>query len=325
MKYFLRRVGCLVCLIFFYSQSYALGTVYPGKCSYQHDGANAIGPTSGGYCPWNAGSGSYYGARQPIGFSSTGINPGDEHGYVPVSGNYVLQLYYCIRNVAYYSNMDTCTKARGQMSRSGGSFYLESTIPIAKQKISNDISPTNIPSGIRSVSACIVIMSKDTYIDYVGERTGGSQYIFPYCADGVPLSPQPGGCKFNDDLDLDVNLGTLERSEIAVQSGTSVPVTKDISISCTGNIPYNANMKLDYTPISVSNDNVVSTSTKGLGVAVLYKGKVIQPGESFPLSYQPGINTLTLGFEAVRDPAMALSDLKTGDFTANAVLVFTEQ
>ncbi|WP_341265997.1 fimbrial protein [Morganella morganii] len=102
-------------------------------------------------------------------------------------------------------------------------------------------------------------------------------------------------------------------------------MTKDISIKCDGNIAYNANMKLEFTPISVSNEQVVSTSTTGLGVAVLYNGKAIQPGQTFPLSYQPGIHTLTLGFEAVRDPAIAATDLKTGDFTANAVLVFTEQ
>lgn len=325
MKYVLTRGIYLVCLMFFYSQSYALGTAYPGYCSFQDDGGYAIGPTSYGACGWTAGSGSYYGSQQKAGFSATGTNPGDDHSYVPVSGNYVLQLYVCTRMSPYYSNMDTCSVKQGRLGNGGGTFYLESTIPIAKQKISNNISTTSIPSGIRSVSACIVIMNKDTYIGYAGERVGGTQYIFPYCPDGVPFSPQPAGCKFNDDLDLDVNLGTLERSEIAVQPGTSVPVTKDINISCTGNIPYNANMKLEFTPISVSNEQVISTSTTGLGVAVLYNGKAIQPGKTFPLSYQPGIHTLTLGFEAVRDPAMAVADLKTGDFTANAVLVFTEQ
>ncbi|WP_240182673.1 fimbrial protein [Morganella morganii] len=146
-----------------------------------------------------------------------------------------------------------------------------------------------------------------------------------FCADAHELPVEPPKCTLNGGADLDVQLGKSERTDIAVKSGTTTPVTKDISIKCDGNIVYNANMKLDYTPISVSNEQVISTSTTGLGVAVLYNGKAIQPGQTFPLSYQPGIHTLTLGFEAVRDPAIPATDLKTGDFTASAVLVFTEQ
>ncbi|MET4891740.1 fimbrial protein [Morganella morganii] len=146
-----------------------------------------------------------------------------------------------------------------------------------------------------------------------------------FCEDAHKLPVEPVKCTFNNGADLDVQLGKLERTDIAVKSGTTTPVTKDIAIKCDGNIVYSANMKLEFTPISVSNEQVVSTSTTGLGVAVLYNGKAVQPGQTFPLSYQPGIHTLTLGFEAVRDPAVAATDLKTGDFTASAVLVFTEQ
>lgn len=146
-----------------------------------------------------------------------------------------------------------------------------------------------------------------------------------FCEDAYKLPVEPPKCTLNGGTDLDVHLGKLERMDIAVKSGTTTPVTKDISIKCDGNIVYDANMKLEFTPISVSNEQVISTSTTGLGVAVLYNGRTVQPGQTFPLSYQPGIHTLKLGFEAVRDPAVAATDLKTGDFTANAVLVFTEQ
>ena len=58
-------------------------------------------------------------------------------------------------------------------------------------------------------------------------------------------------------------------------------VTKDISVNCEGNVEYNANMKLEFTPISVSNEQVISTSTTGLGVAVLYNGRTVQRDRHF--------------------------------------------
>lgn len=277
----------------------------------------------GGYqitniCDWYPGKNAYYGKGQPVRFMTSGGNVGDGHAYVPSSGNYTLKLYWC----PYPENMDTCSKGKGSVLLSAPSVYLSSGQSFAQQQvIKSDVSATSNSAG----AYCITLSDDQTGYEYRGDMGYGPDGRGKFCGDAHRLPVNPPICSFNSDANLDIQLGALERGDIAVKAGTSSPVTKDITVNCGGNIVYNANMKLDYTPISVSNDNVVSTSTKGLGVAVLYKGKAIQPGDSFPLSYQPGINTLTLGFEAVRDPAMALSDLKTGDFTANAVLVFTEQ
>ncbi|OBU10321.1 fimbrial protein [Morganella psychrotolerans] len=273
---------------------------------------------AGRICDWTNFVGAYYGKEQIIAMRTNTDNQGDDKAYVPVSGNFELKTYWCSLPV----NMDTCSKSSGTLLFSGGIVRLESSISLRNQLIITGDKSVKAPS---QGGYCITLSDVNTGYEYKGNMGYGPDGRGKFCADAHALPVNPPLCTFNGGNILDIQLGQLERGDIAVKSGTTTPATKDITINCTGNIVYNANMKLDYTPISVSNDNVVSTSTKGLGVAVLYKGKVIQPGDSFPLSYQPGISTLTLGFEAVRDPAMAVSDLKTGDFTANAVLVFTEQ
>lgn len=269
-------------------------------------------------CDWTTNTGAYYAAGQAINFlMSIGGNTGDSKAYVPKSGYYTTKVYWC----AYPENMDTCSKGKGSVLLTGDRVWLEQSKSFDEQKIFNHDQTKKAPSA---GGYCFTI-SDDNGYEYRGNMGYGPDNRGKFCGDAHRLPVEPPKCTLNGSTDLDVQLGKLERTDIAVKSGTTTPVTKDISIKCDGNIVYNANMKLEFTPISVSNEKVISTSTTGLGVAVLYNGKAVQPGQTFPLSYQPGIHILTLGFEAVRDPAMAATDLKTGDFTANAVLVFTEQ
>lgn len=272
------------------------------------------------YCDWKPNTGAYYGNGQTVSFlyDNGGGNTGDGQAYVPKSGYYVTKVYWC----AYPDNMDTCSKAAGSIILVGDSVWLEQSKSFDEQKIFNNDQTKKAPSA---GGYCFTIEDTETGYEYRGNMGYGPDSRGKFCGDAHRLPVEPPKCTLNGGTDLDVRLGELERSDIGVKPGTTTPVTKDISIKCDGNIAYNANMKLEFTPTSVSNEQVISTSTTGLGVAVLYNGKAVQPGQTFPLSYQPGIHTLTLGFEAVRDPAIAATDLKTGDFTANAVLVFTEQ
>ncbi|MEM7888923.1 fimbrial protein [Morganella morganii] len=296
-------------------------------------GANAIGWVGAGgtcasgskgtiqygdYCDWYPNTGAYYGNGQSVSFRTGGHNTGDGKAFVPKSGYYATKVYWC----AYPEDMDTCSKAKGSIILVGDRVWLESSKSFGEQKIFNNDQTKKAPSA---GGYCFTIEDTETGYEYRGDMGYGPDNRGKFCGDAYKLPVEPPKCTLNGGTDLDVQLGKLERTDIAVKSGTTPPVTKDISIKCDGNIDYNATMKLEFTPISVSNEQVVSTSTTGLGVAVLYNGKTVQPGQTFPLSYQPGIHTLTLGFEAVRDPAINATDLKTGDFTANAILVFTEQ
>lgn len=269
-------------------------------------------------CDWKNFVGAHYGQGQVIGMRTNTDNTGDDKAYVPVSGNFELKVYWC----SLPENMDTCSKSSGTLLISGGVVRLESSISLRDQLIITGNKTIKSPS---QGGYCITLEDVNTGYEYKGNMGYGPDGRGKFCADAHELPVEPPKCTLNGGTDLDVQLRQLERSDIGVKPGTTTPVTKDISIKCDGNIAYTANMKLDFTPITVSNEEVVSTSTTGLGVAVLYNGKAVRPGQIFPLSYQPGIHTLTLGFEAVRDPAIAVTDLKTGDFTASAILVFTEQ
>ncbi|MBC3996180.1 fimbrial protein [Morganella morganii] len=273
----------------------------------------------GSICDWKNFVGAHYGQGQVIGMRTNTDNTGDDKAYVPVSGNFELKVYWC----SLPKNMDTCSKSSGTLLISGGVVRLESSISLRDQLIITGNKTIKSPS---QGGYCITLEDVNTGYEYKGNMGYGPDGRGKFCEDAHKLPVEPPKCTLNGGTDLDVQLGQLERGDIPVKSGTSsAMVTKDISVNCEGNIAYNANMKLEFTPISVSNEQVISTSTTGLGVAVLYNGRTVQPGQTFPLSYQPGIHTLKLGFEAVRDPAVAATDLKTGDFTANAVLVFTEQ
>ncbi|AWC93764.1 TPA: fimbrial protein [Morganella morganii subsp. morganii] len=284
-----------------------------GKCA--SGGKNIV--QLSGYCDWGANTGAYYGKGQSMNFNVAGSNTGDNKAYVPKSGYYTTKVYWC----AYPKTMDTCSKANGFVLLTGDRIWLEQSKSFSQQKIFNHDQAKKSPSA---GGYCFTITDDNGY-EYRGDMGYGPDNRGKFCGDAHRLPVEPPKCTLNGGADLDVQLGKLERTDIAVKSGTTTPVTRDISIKCDGNIDYNATMKLEFPPISVSNEQVISTSTTGLGVAVLYNGKAIQPGQTFPLSYQPGIHTLTLGFEAVRDPAINATDLKTGDFTANAILVFTEQ
>lgn len=86
-----------------------------------------------------------------------------------------------------------------------------------------------------------------------------------------------------------------------------------------------ANMKLNYTPISIGSSQAVKSSANGVGAAIFYGNKALSPSDVTSLNFLEGSNTLTLGFQAVRDSTVALKDIPTGAFTANAVLVMTQQ
>jgi len=86
-----------------------------------------------------------------------------------------------------------------------------------------------------------------------------------------------------------------------------------------------ANMKLNYTPISIGSSQAVKSSANGVGAAIFYGNKALSPSDVTSLNFLEGSNTLTLGFQAVRDSTVPLKDIPTGAFTASAILVMTQQ
>ncbi|ELY4670528.1 fimbrial protein [Cronobacter muytjensii] len=155
---------------------------------------------------------------------------------------------------------------------------------------------------------------------------GGGTYGTKICGTPLPTTPpQPViSCKINNGNNLDVNLGTLDRSSISTVPGSGQPQAVQFPVTCTGGAAT-MKMQLNYTPLTVSGSQVVNSSINGLGVAVSYDDKVLAPSDVTTMNLIEGTSNVTLNFETVRNPSIDIGDIETGPFTASAVLVMTQQ
>ncbi len=80
-----------------------------------------------------------------------------------------------------------------------------------------------------------------------------------------------------------------------------------------------------YTPLTINGAEVIKTSANGVGVAVMYNKQSLSTVDGVPVTLVSGSNTLSLDFQAVRDPAVPVGEVPPGHFTASAVLVMTQQ
>ncbi|MHA6312513.1 fimbrial protein [Pantoea sp. USHLN298] len=122
---------------------------------------------------------------------------------------------------------------------------------------------------------------------------------------------------------IDVAFGQLERSEISTTLPASNDVSKTLTLNCSGTSVHNFSLKLNMTPVSWSNSQI-TTSNSALGISVSKDSTVLNNGSSFDMSVA-GSGTAGLVFSVLRNPSLPSSSIATGDFTASATLVVTEQ
>lgn len=230
--------------------------------------------------------------------------------YVPYSGYWKFGIALC-------PGTGKCSLGKASVKMlSIKEMYIRSTQSIASQYLSAGGYPAYTQPQV--MSAC-------TFLYSIEDSQMWSSRDTTSCTDGHRLPQEPAACLINYGESLNVDLGRMERSSISTAPGTSKAIKKTIPVMCTGDAALTVSMQLQYTPISVGGDQIVKSSTEGLGVAIQYNGKVVKPTDSQILSFPPGISNLDLEFEAIRDPNVALGDIATGAFTANAVLMMTEQ
>ncbi|EPR9024891.1 fimbrial protein [Franconibacter daqui] len=206
---------------------------------------------------------------------------------------------------------------------------IDATKPIGSQNLhfsggGHDIYPGLITKG--TVYMCVYLQTSESPLNWylingyssTCAIAGGGGYLPP-----TPVPP-PTSCKINNGNSLSVDLGTMERVGIPTSPGSGQSKKIEFPVTCTGG-DVNMNMQINYTPITVSGTQVINSSINGLGVAIGYDNKFMKPADIVPLSFVEGANNVSLDFEAVRDPAVAVADIKTGPFTASAVLVMTQQ
>lgn len=253
------------------------------------------------------GANSRFGASPDVSWASIGIY----NVYPAFSGYWQARNYLCPSSVAAKCQIKNSSTFVDSLKK----VYLRSTSTFADQNpYFGGAAPRIIPY---SFSICT------TMVDESGIAWSSTDPTS--CSDGNSLPAKPAACYLNYNNDLDVQLGTLERENIAKQPQTTPTTKKSISVLCTRDAGTTVKMQFQYTPLNIDGQSLVKSSTDGLGVAIIYNGKVMSLLDEVTLNYSVGYSNLDLEFEAVRDPKIKLEDIKTGAFTANAVMIMTEQ
>lgn len=247
--------------------------------------------------------------------SSGTMYDGFSNSYVPYEGRWRLRTYLCSSSTAV------------RCSVGASSNYVDSVFAVSlntQQNISDQepnfggAAKTKIPEN---TSLCYSFVDAD-------ELTKPWSTDAPRTCGGAPTLPtEPATCYLNSGQSLDVNMGMLERADIStsVTPGDKGNVKKTFTVLCTRDAGVTAKIQFNFTAISVNGSQVVSTSTQNLGIALIYNGKVMSPSDSVSEDFSKGYTNVELEFEAVRDTNTPLSNISTGEFTANAVMVMNEQ
>lgn len=241
--------------------------------------------------------------------------------YVPTTGPYQLRsLFLC--------SEPSCVNGNNYLSKfSTNTVQIDSTKPLSQQNLSFTGSSRAYTiedtGGHFFENMCILLVDAE-----------GNSYIMPSiglqsgCSNATILKPVPptpvGSCTINSGSDLNVTLGNIDRAQLVTVPGTGTPRHYQIPVNCTG-APVEADMKIMYTPLTVSGTDVVKSSSNGLGITIIYNGQPVPPSTSVTQSYIVGSNVIDLAFETVRDPSVVVGDVPTGAFTASATVVLTQQ
>lgn len=255
------------------------------------------------------------GAGQEFPDNGKGTYPiGKWRQYAPFSGAYKMRLHLC-----YGIGHSRCTLARSSDYRdSRNSVKLNSRAMIYEQ--------TPDFGGLIGATTSQAAMLCMTLVDTHNVEWSSSDATS--CQDAGRLPDTPATCYLNGNADLNVDMGTLERSSIATVPASGGPnnIKKTLPVLCTRDAGTTVLTTIQFTPITVSGSEVVSTSISNLGVAIFYDGKLIGPSSS-PLTetFQVGYTDREFEFQAVRTSGVAIKDIPTGAFTASAVMIMTEQ
>lgn len=270
-------------------------------------------------CWWVAGSSGAnralvkwgQGQKFSSGATSFGYTIGFEKSYIPFGGLYTARMYFCPSE-----GLGVCTiSASTEFLDSANTVYLSSSTLLVDQNPNfggfNGIASTGS-------NACYV------FRDPTGSEWKSNGEFF--CADARELPDEPAFCYFNMNKDFDVNMGSLERSEIATTPKSSyATVNKKVDVICSGDFAVDVKIQFDFVPLSISGIDTINTSATGVGIALRFNNQTVSPTSIFSENYEPGDDSITLDFEALRDPSQSVADIPTGGFTAQAVMIVTQQ
>lgn len=227
--------------------------------------------------------------------------------YVPVSGYYIIGMRLVNPGGTpdwtwYNSNL----------------IYVDASKPLNNQDMpSNKYIISTFGYG-GSAYACDVLKAPDGkvyYLNTIGNCKG----------DTLPPTPVVNtSCTINSGNALSVSLGSLDRATLPTTPSSGSAQHIKIPVSCTGG-DVTVSMNITYTAITIGSTQAVKTSANGVGTAIIYNNAAVTPTSKATINLKSGSNTVDLGFQAIRDSAVAVKDIPTGAFTASAVMVMTQQ
>ncbi|MBT1713257.1 fimbrial protein [Enterobacter dykesii] len=225
--------------------------------------------------------------------------------YVPVSGNYTVGLARVSNGVR--------TDLFAMSTR-----YISATKPLNNQDVNPGTYSTWKYNGATSFDACDTLKAPDGKIYFLntyGQCTGQK----------LPITPVVNtSCTINSGNALSVSLGSLDRATLPTTPSSGTAKHIKIPVSCTGG-DVTVSMNITYTAITIGSTQAVKTSANGVGTAIIYNNAAVTPTSKATINLKSGSNTVDLGFQAIRDSAVAVKDIPTGAFTASATMVMTQQ
>lgn len=223
-------------------------------------------------------------------------------GYVPRSGQYKIKVVISAPNLP--SVLST-------------SAYFDATKSLSMQNVtvSGSDVPINYSSTLKIHTCYVMVDDKGNEWALDGGR-GCSGY------NPIPPTPPKPSCTLNNNSDLSVDLGTVDRALLSTYPDAAASKHMQIPVVCTNDngTTVSVTMQLSYTPITVSGKEIVKSSANGLGVAIFYNNQTLSPNESESLQLNTGSNNVDLAFQALRDPNVSVGNVPTGSFTASAIL-----
>lgn len=300
--------------------------VVPSSASSAISGANGLGINSTTTKNCAGGYGSIT-KRTNFYLLENACNNLAVKGYVPVTGQYAVVTWFAFSTVP----IDGSSIRASDQHQTSTMATIDGSIPVSEQTIVVSSSRKNIgelKSGYYATCYTLVDSKGINYTSF-GPNSCSSLYNGNY--QPLPQESQSLKCSLEGGNAIDVSLGDIDRSKIGTVPGSTEGISKKISMTCTGQGSGNFNYTFNYTPISVGDNQLISTSsaghgsTSGLGVALFMNGALVKPNVAIARTYSTGTQTETLKFEPIRDPAKPATYISTGSFTASAVLIISPE
>lgn len=264
----------------------------------------ALGSISGGKVLWEEGQKWVSGASGQLYDWPT--------LYVPTSGYYQAAISFC-----YATVLTSCTTQNGShVIKSVSQVYLDANESISDQNPNfGNFSYTLT----QSAGYCLWIQDTSTLQGY----QAGSVTNNLACSNLPAFSTTSpvGSCTLNGGNPLDINMGTIDLSDISQCSSLScATVKKTIDISCTGSTDLT--YTISFNGFEHMGDTGIQTSNPGLNVRMFYStdtfARTIVGGSAFTDTFEPGANSRSFAFAV--EPDDDGEEITTGGFTASSVM-----